>query len=325
LFNAPSGKPMACAWKQRLACDSFNYSRKVDVSSAAELKSALDDLRDGDLVSMASGTYQGTFVISLNAANAAYVCAKSGAVIDGGNIKSGYGLYLNGARNVVVSGIAVKNVQKGIMMDRSSDVVLSQVSVTDVGDEAVHFRNNTKNSLLVKSVIARAGLFQPDFGEGVYLGSSKNKWCPDEANCGEPDRSDCNLIAENKIENVKAESVDVKEGTQNNVISRNNFIGTGMTGAYADSFIDVKGNLTLVLDNIGVVGMCGSASCQINGFQTHIAVKGWGDQNSFSRNRVSGNISGPVVSLQKLLLNKVTCDNSSDNGASASNSACVNP
>ncbi|KYG65650.1 hypothetical protein AZI86_00810 [Bdellovibrio bacteriovorus] len=325
LFKVPAQAPKACKWEERIDCESFKYARKIDVRSAAELKTALADLRAGDLVSVASGVYSGLFVITLKASSAAYVCAEKGAVIDGGNYKSGYGLYLNKASNIVVSGLAVRNVQKGVMMDGGQNLVLHNMTVSGVGDEAVHFRNNTQNSVISRSKILDAGLYQPDFGEGVYLGSSKNKWCPSGTNCGEPDRSDCNLVSENYISNVKAESIDVKEGTQNNVIAENEFEGSGMTGAYADSFIDVKGNLTYVLNNKGVAGQCGSKSCQLNGFQTHIAVAGWGDKNVFSGNRLSGDFAGPVVGLQKALSNVVHCDNTADNGVAAANAVCVNP
>lgn len=325
LFKVPSQKPAVCQWIVREDCASFKYSRKVSVKDASELRSALANLRSGDLVQLQNGIYNGTFTVSLKSIGPTYICADQGAVIDGGSVKSGYGLHLNSASNIVVSGIEVRNVQKGIMMDSALNIVLHNVKVSGVGDEGVHFRNNTKNSILINSLISNAGLFQPDFGEGVYLGSSKNKWCPNGSSCGEPDRSDCNFISGNRIANVKAESIDVKEGTQNNMIYQNVFEGSGMTGAYADSFIDVKGNKTLVLNNSGVVGQCGSKACQLNGFQTHVAVPGWGDQNIFSGNRISGGIGGPVVGLQKVLLNVVHCNNTSDNGAAALNGVCSNP
>jgi hypothetical protein len=207
-------------------------------------------------------------------------------------------------------------------MDSSSHITLYGLKVQKIGDEAVHFRNNTKNSALVKSTMQQTGLYQPDFGEGIYLGSAKSKWCPDPTACGEPDRSDCNYVYANQVGTTTAESVDIKEGTTNNMLSENEFEGSLMTGAYADSFVDVKGNATILSKNIGYVGACGSKACQLDGFQTHIAVTGWGDLNYFAGNAVHGAISGSVIQLQKALSNIVKCDNTSDSGAPVSNVKC---
>lgn len=323
IFPVPTEISSTCNIVKRDSCATFKYSRKVNVSNVNQLKAALADLKEGDLVQVASGVYQGRFIISLKAStNAAYICADSGAIIDGGDVNKGYGLHLNGARNIVVSGLTVRNAQKGVMMDAALNVTLNKMTIQNTGTEGVHFRNNTKNSVLVASSISEAGLVEPDFGEGVYVGSAKNKWCPNEPSCGNPDRSDCNYIAHNKISAVRAESIDVKEGTQKNLIKGNSFKGAKMTGAYADSFMDVKGNNNIIIGNSGVVGNCGGEPCQVNGFQTHVVLEGWGTKNYFDGNFVSGNLEGPVVSLQKVLLNVVTCNNKADNGAKASSDLC---
>ncbi|MGH3881562.1 MAG: nitroreductase family deazaflavin-dependent oxidoreductase [Actinophytocola sp.] len=63
-----------------------------------------------------------------------------------------------------------------------------------------------------------------------------------------------------------------------------------MTGAnFADSWLDVKGNGYLVADNHGSTALR-------DGFQTHVAVEGWGRDNTFRHN--TADVRGPGYGVQ---------------------------
>ncbi len=97
-----------------------------------------------------------------------------------------------------------------------------------------------------------------------------------------------------------------------------------MTGEYADSFIDVKGNSFIIDGNRGTVGFNGSVPAQKNAFQVHVNATGFGNGNTFTANSVSGKLSGYIVDIQRTSAgNTVKCDNMAVDGAlGVANIAC---
>jgi len=121
---------------------------------------------------------------------------------------------------------------------------------------------------------------QPGFGEGVYLGSAKSNWNKYGANGG-ADHSDRNKVLNNRIgPGVAAELLDIKEGTVDGLISGNTFDGTGIQGENsADSWVDAKGNHYTLDGNRG-----SGPKGDLDGYQTHQQVSGFGCGNVFSNN-----------------------------------------
>ena len=241
----------------------------VEVSTAAQLKTALTDARPGDTIHLADGTYTGNFKATTPGTASARITltGSSRAVLTAGG---GYGLHLNGASYWTVEGITVTGGQKGIMADTANGVVIDGVTVHGLDMEGVHFRNSSKNGVLRNSRIYDTGNDGRGMGEGVYVGTAGNL----------SDRSDGAQILNNVIgPDVGGESVDIKEGTTGARIVGNTFDGRGLTGAnYDDSWVDVKGNGVLVADNTGV-------NTTNNGFETHTQQSGWGCGTVFRGNR----------------------------------------
>lgn len=226
----------------------------------------------------------------------------SGAVLDGGDPSDGYVMHLDGGAYWTLSGFTVQNGQKGVMLDDTQHSVLQGLTVRKIGDEAMHVRANSSDNTVRGNHVSETGLRKPKFGEGIYIGSSKNNWC-DVSDC-KPDRSDRNVVTENTITDTAAENVDIKEGTTGGVLSDNSFDGAGMQGQnHADSWVDVKGNGWSVTGNRGVHSI-------LDGFQTHELLDGWGTDNTFSGNTVDlGNSDGVAFAFRPVLGNTVSCDN----------------
>ncbi|MFE2009562.1 right-handed parallel beta-helix repeat-containing protein [Streptomyces sp. NPDC059491] len=256
----------------------------VEVSTAAQLKTALAAARPGDTIHLADGTYTGNFKATAPGTAAARITltGSSRAVLTAGG---GYGLHLNGASYWTVAGITVTGGQKGIMADSANDVVIDGVTVHDLDMEGVHFRNSSRNGILRNSRIFDTGNDGRGMGEGVYVGTANTL----------TDRSDNAQILNNVIgPDVGGESVDIKEGTTGARIVGNTFDGRGLTGAnYDDSWVDVKGNGVLVEDNTGV-------NTTNNGFETHSQQSGWGCGTVFRGNR--SNLTG-ATGPQRLAIN----------------------
>lgn len=240
----------------------------IDVTTAAQLKSALTAARPGDTIRLADGTYSGNFKTTASGTSGARITltGSSKAVLKAGG---GYGLHLNGASYWTVKGITVTGGQKGIMTDTADGVVIDSVTVHGLDMEGVHFRTSSRNGVIKNSRIYDTGNNGRGMGEGVYVGSANTL----------SDKSDNVQILNNTIgPDVGGEAIDIKEGTTGAKITGNRFDGRGLTGAnFDDSWVDVKGNKVLVENNTG-------KNTTNNGYETHTQQSGWGCGTVFRRN-----------------------------------------
>lgn len=240
----------------------------IQVSTAAQLKSALTAARPGDTIQLADGTYTGNFKATVPGIAAARITltGSAGAVLTAGG---GYGLHLNGASYWTVKGVTVSGGQKGIMADSADGVVIDSVTVHDLDMEGVHFRKSSSDGVIKNSRIYDTGHDGRGMGEGVYVGTAGDL----------SDNSDRVQILNNTIgPDVGGENVDIKEGTTGTRITGNTFDGSGLTGAnYDDSWVDVKGNDVLVQGNRG-------SRTTNNGYETHTQQSGWGCGTVFRDN-----------------------------------------
>jgi hypothetical protein len=286
----------------------------VTVSNADELQKALDDARPGDTVALAAGTYTGEFHTTASGSpdQPIFLCGPADAVLDGGDIKGGYVLHLDGAKYWRLVGFSVTGGQKGVMADTTVGSVIQGLTVSHIGDEAIHLRDNSTDNVVLDNTISDTGLRRDKFGEGVYVGTAVSNWCSYTA-C-QPDRSDRNVVKGNTITDVTSEAVDAKEGTTGGVIVGNTFGGARMSGA--DSWVDMKGNNWLVKDNTGT-------DSTEDGFQTHQILDGWGDHNVFTGNHAEVHGPGLGIALRPEESNVVTCSNTVVGaGEGLSNIAC---
>ncbi|MFE3721833.1 right-handed parallel beta-helix repeat-containing protein [Streptomyces cyaneofuscatus] len=269
-----------------------NAAAVIDVSTAAQLKSALTTVSPGDTIRLADGTYTGNFKATRPGTSGARIIltGSSKAVLTAGG---GYGLHLNGASYWTVHGVTIKGGQKGIMADTANGVVIDSVTVHDLDMEGVHFRKSSRDGVLKNSRIYDTGQNGRGMGEGVYVGTANDL----------SDRSDNAQILNNTIgPDVRGENVDIKEGTTGARIIGNTFDGNGLTGAnYDDSWVDVKGNDVLVEGNRG-------SRTTNNGYETHTQQSGWGCGTVFRNN--TSNLSGATGDRQlavNVTNNSATC------------------
>ncbi|QFG23530.1 right-handed parallel beta-helix repeat-containing protein [Actinomadura sp. WMMB 499] len=286
----------------------------VTVDSAVTLQEALNVAEPGTVIELAPGTFDGRFLSQKSGTpdRPIFVCGTPKSVLDGGGTGEGYGFHLQDVAHWRLIGFTLQNSQKGVMFDGTGASVVQELTIRNIGDEAVHLRRfSTGNSVQYNSISA-TGRENPRFGEGVYLGSSHNNW--GTLTGGQPDRSDNNLVAGNRIK-ATAESVDVKEGTAGGRIAGNTFDGSELSGGFNDSWVDVKGNGYVVEDNRG-------AHTNADGFQTHEEYKGWGTRNVFRRNVIAlGGAKGVGIRLDSAG-NAAACDNRVEGGELLNTGKC---
>jgi hypothetical protein len=284
----------------------------IVVRSSDELTAALAAAKPGDTISLADGTYSGTFTAA-NAATAKAPIVLRGsrkAVLDGGSISTGFTLHLDGADYWHVEGFSITGGQKGIVAEGTNHAVISGLDVANTGLEGINLRKFSSDNVVQGNRVHNTGLKTPDYGEGIYIGSSISNW--NSYTGGKPDNSDRNQVLNNTIFNTTAESIDIKEGTSNGVLRGNTMDAAGMSGKnYADSWIDMQGNNYTVSGNTGKVS---GSSALVDGIQVHVDVSGatgWGRSNTISANTLNVDASGYGVTVDKQngSSNRVGCDN----------------
>lgn len=275
----------------------------ISVTTASELKAALLAALPGDVIELADGTYSGRFVIARSGTPEAPITLRGSraAVLNGGSLRSGYGLHVNRASDWLLTGFTVTNSLKGIMADGASRVQIEGVEVSRTGDEGIHLRAFSSDNVIRDSVVRLTGLSTPGYGEGIYIGSAVSNWAQHTG--GLPDRSDRNQILNTKILATTGESIDIKEGSTGGIVRGNTFDGATMANDhFADSWVDVKGNGYLIEENQG-------ENAFTDGFQTHVQLAGWGVDNVFRANVAVVNGPGYGFAIDPESPATVTCDN----------------
>jgi hypothetical protein len=311
------------------ACANFQPRRSVSVVTANDLTDALAAAQPGDDIQLSDGTYLGNFTIAADGTTSQPIrlSGSAAAILDAGSVDGSPVLHLDNASNWCIDGFAVTDGNKGIMADSSTDNVLQNLDVYNIGDEGVHFRSCSTNNIIQNSHIHQTGQRRNSFGEGVYLGTADSNWAVyNYCDLGNPDQSNYNRVLNNAFDNTAAEAVDVKEGTMGGIIQGNRFDGVGMSGNHANSLIDVKGaNYSITGNTVTVSG----PSTVVDGFQTHVIavrtdVTHSGTGNTFSGNTMTlGGVTGYGINIGAGSTALVTCDNVVTGAAlGMSNTAC---
>jgi hypothetical protein len=267
-----------------------------EVSSGTALQSALTAAGPGSVILLDDHTYNGTFTISGKAGTAEdpiWICGSRDAVLNGTNNETtSLELSIQMSSYVIVTGFTVTNALRGVVVDQSSHISLTDLVVNNTGQEGVHLRNKTTDSLVAGNEISDTGQVRPDFGEGVYVGTYYADWCYPSvagqyAGCApgcqatltcEADRSNDNVIAENLIHDTAAEAVDVKEGAVDGQILDNTIDNAG--GQIANrKWIVLRTNGWYIADNTARTDYGGNGIWIYNPPPT-----GWGSGNIVVRN-----------------------------------------
>jgi hypothetical protein len=278
------------------------------VSDAEDLTAALAGAKPGDVIQLEPGRYVGNFVASASgtADSPIELCGTVDSVLDGDDPDDGYVFHLDQASYWRLAGFSVTNGQKGVMADTTVGSVIEGLTVSHIGDEAIHLRQGSTDNSVVGNTISDTGLRREKFGEGIYIGTAKSNWC--DVNDCQPDASDRNLVEGNTIFGTTAENIDIKEGSSNGIVRGNSLDGTAITEDGGDSWVDVKGNGYLIEGNIG-------ANSPMDGFQTHEILDGWGTENIFRSNTAAVDGPGFGYSLTPELDNVVECSNTASGAA----------
>ncbi|MGI5169869.1 right-handed parallel beta-helix repeat-containing protein [Spirillospora sp. CA-253888] len=303
----------------------------VTVTSEAQLATALATAHPGDSIWLADGTYDGNnqpgsaWRATTPGTEAApiWLCGGPGAELTNDGYQGSYALHLDGASYWRVSGFTVRWAQKGVVVDASHHVEITGLTVHDLGDEGIHLRQHTTDSLVSGNTIHSTGHRRDKFGEGVYIGSAQANW--NALTGGQPDRSDRNTVIGNTIFGTTAEPIDIKEGTTVGTVSGNQLDAGSLTEDGGDSCVDVKGNDWVISGNT-----CTNSAG--DGYQTHrnklikLGLGDWGFRAEFTGNTATlaaGARNGFWIHDHQYVQAVVRCNNSVTGGIGFANVTCT--
>lgn len=282
------------------------------VTTSAELQAALWNAQPGDFIQMADGTYTGPFIATVSGTpdRRITLCGSRNAVIQTGSTSTlGFALSVR-ASYWTLMGFTVTNAQQGVAVEGGTRNEIVGLAVHGTGQEAIKLYKVSTHNTVRNNRIYNTGLWNAEWGEGVYVGSYYGHWAANSG--GSPDASDYNQVLDNVIgPDVRAEHIDVKEGTTGGLIQGNYFDGRGMVRSqtWVDAWVEVKGNGWTVTGNTGSVSLR-------DGFQAYETYTGWGYNNTFSANVADVQSTGYGFRVEPGRGHVVRCDNQVTNAAS---------
>ena len=178
-----------------------------------------DKLQPGDILCFEEGQYSGISIENVHATQSSPIVLKSivdkGAHISLSDYK-GTGISLRDSSYIRIEGFKVSGGLYGIRALDSHDVVIQRNWIENVGQEAIlatvdKCSTDSGNFNISENRILTTGRKNPQYGEGIYIGSGKASLCGIETV----------LINGNAISETTNEAIDIKYNVSDVLIQNN--------------------------------------------------------------------------------------------------------
>ena len=236
LGSMPSQKSEPANGDAEVQCSSYNLLEPVDggishdVSNQLELATALKQAQPGDTVNLRSNVYDElTFRASYGHRSGTssapiVIQAAAGAtpIIDpgSGSVSDRYAVAVFDLDHVLIRGLEIRHGVFGLLSSGATSVTFEHNNVHDVGLAGVVVNSSgdpkglrpSRNVTIRCNRIHRTGRSQPEYGEGIYLGSGST---------GVVDATSGVAIVGNEIFLTSNEAIDVKRHVTDVTIRHN--------------------------------------------------------------------------------------------------------
>jgi hypothetical protein len=198
---------------------SNNASRGTESQPWCTINYAAGNAQPGDIVYVKNGIYREDVYISRRNGGANYITfqnySRHSPVIQGKGVESGRNKIVNSSFLKFI-GFTITNFQQGFFVETSNNIILQNLKIYNIGQEAVRIRLNSSFVTLADSTIYDTRKWQYN-GEGVYIGTSTSQ----QPQSPPYDNTHNVLVKNNTIYNTGDECIEMKEGTYNVTIDGN--------------------------------------------------------------------------------------------------------
>jgi hypothetical protein len=239
------------------------FGRAINCNTISQITAALANAQAGDEIIIASGIYNATSKVGDAIGKFVYFTSNSNGtalnpiILRGASTTNKPVLRAAEANKFaatimsitgdywIIKDLELSYGQKGLTLDTANHCQLLNLSVNNIADEGIHLRSGSSYNLVQNCKVFSVGEVQPGYGEGIYIGSDEGQHDTYAPNCDHNTVNNCVLGP-----NIRAEAIDVKEGTQFTEIKNCTISGAGISGVNsADAFIDIKGGNAFIHDN----------------------------------------------------------------------------
>lgn len=180
---------------------------------------ALSMVRPGETIVFAAGNYPPLSINGRNGSSGAPITIKASgnAVFSSGRYDAGAGITINNSSHLIIDGLTATRSLFGIMGERIKNISIVNSHVHNIGQEAIHVRQQSSYVLIGQNEIhdtGKRGGTYARYGEGIYIGFG--------ASGGENDGSHHIVAHGNEIYRTSAEAIDMKRGLHNIIAEYNN-------------------------------------------------------------------------------------------------------
>ncbi len=217
----------------------------TSAEAVREIQRAVELAPAGATIQIAAGSYQ-SFVIQ--GRNDLQIVGKPGATVSDGRYDRRASVAIASSERITVEGLSLSNSLWGVKVEASKTIILKNLDVTDIGQEAIHIHRYSSDVVVSDSQISdtgrRGGQFAR-YGEGIYVGTGSGLNDDDTNNI---------RILRNNISRTTSEAIDIKQ-TVYNVLVEGNYvhdINTNTSGAvvvgvgvrsYRNPDVLIRGNI----------------------------------------------------------------------------------
>lgn len=154
----------------------YACATEITVSDGENLQEIINNANGGDVIIINGGTYGPLNISNKRFTLEAPLIIKGGnaiPVIENPSISSGRSIQLNNVSYIVFDSLKIVGGMWGIQGFNADNIIIRNCEITGQGQEGIQIRNGSEYVDIINCHIHDIGLYNPQWGEGIYLGGDE--------------------------------------------------------------------------------------------------------------------------------------------------------
>lgn len=149
---------------------------EIVVTEGQNLQEIINNANGGDVILIEGGKFDAIHLSDRNFTMEAPLVIKGAneiPIIENPSISSGRGIHLNNVSYIVFDSLKIVGGMWGIQGFNADNIIIKNCEITGQGQEGIQIRNGSEYVDIINCHIHDIGLYNPQWGEGIYLGGDK--------------------------------------------------------------------------------------------------------------------------------------------------------